>query len=69
MNPINGTVVDRQLQQIWFAHPKQIEYSQRFIADWTLYSQNQRHRQGHHLQDPHTNAPNGPSLVESTSPQ
>ena len=37
MNPINRTVVSRQLQQIWFAHPKQIEYSQRFIADWTLF--------------------------------
>ncbi len=30
-------VADRQLQQIWFAHPKQIRYAQRFIADWTLF--------------------------------
>jgi hypothetical protein len=32
-NPITDKVIDRQLQQIWFTHPKQIRYAQRFIAD------------------------------------
>ena len=32
-----GAVIDRQLQQLWFAHPKQIRYAQRFIADWALF--------------------------------
>jgi hypothetical protein len=30
-------VIDRQLQQLWFAHSKQIRYAQHFIADWTLF--------------------------------
>jgi len=33
----SGQVVDTQLQQIWFAHPEQIRFAQRFIADWTLF--------------------------------
>ena len=33
----SGEVVDTQLQQIWFAHPDQIRYAQRFIAGWTLF--------------------------------
>ena len=32
-----GQVIDTQLQQVWFAHPDQIRYAQRFIADWTLF--------------------------------
>jgi MULE transposase domain len=32
-----GVVIDRQLQQLWFAHPKQIRYAQRFIANWALF--------------------------------
>lgn len=32
-----GQIVDTQLQQIWFAHPDQIRYAQRFIAGWTLF--------------------------------
>ena len=32
-----GEIVDTQLQQIWFAHPDQIRYIQRFIAGWTLF--------------------------------
>ena len=32
-----GKVTDTQLQQIWFAHPDQIRYTQRFAADWTLF--------------------------------
>ena len=30
-------MIDTQLQQVWFAHPDQIRYAQRFIADWTLF--------------------------------
>ncbi|KAF7508230.1 hypothetical protein GJ744_009527 [Endocarpon pusillum] len=33
----NDKVIDTQLQQIWFAHPDQIRYTQRFVADWTLF--------------------------------
>jgi len=32
-----GEIVDTQLQQIWFAHPDQIRYIQRFTAGWTLF--------------------------------
>jgi MULE transposase domain len=32
-----NVITDRQLQQLWFAHPKQVRYSQRFIADWALF--------------------------------
>ena len=32
-----GKVVDRQLQQIWFSHPDQIQLAQRFSADFTLW--------------------------------
>ena len=37
INTETGVVTDRQLQQVWFAHPKQIRYAQRFIADWALF--------------------------------
>ena len=30
-------VVDRQLQQVWFVHFKQIQYVQYFITNWTLF--------------------------------
>ena len=36
-DPETNAVIDRQLQQLWFAHPKQIRYAQRFIADWALF--------------------------------
>ena len=36
-NKETNELVDRQLQQIWFAHPRQIYYAQRFIADWALF--------------------------------
>jgi hypothetical protein len=37
IDPDTGAVVGRQLQQVWFAHPQQIQYAQRFISDWTLF--------------------------------
>ncbi|ERF72882.1 hypothetical protein EPUS_08495 [Endocarpon pusillum Z07020] len=33
----SGITISRQLQQIWFAHPQQIRYAQRFIADFALF--------------------------------
>jgi MULE transposase domain len=32
-----GNLISRQLQQIWFSHPKQIEFAQRFTADFALW--------------------------------
>ena len=37
IDPYTGKVLDAQLQQIWFSHPDQIRYAQRFIAGWTLF--------------------------------
>jgi MULE transposase domain len=37
LDPNTNAVIGRQLQQVWFAHPQQIQYAQRFISDWTLF--------------------------------
>ena len=37
LDPVSNEVIDRQLQQIWFIHPKQVDYAQRFTADWALF--------------------------------
>jgi hypothetical protein len=31
-----GVAISRKLVQIWFAHRKQLEAAQRFIADWLV---------------------------------